>query len=71
MPLTVLARAAALALTLGLSACTVLGSSGPTEVARGEYYAAGKPEYDAFFIELHRKYWPGFVGESEVRPLAP
>jgi hypothetical protein len=23
-------------------------------VARGEYYAAGKPEYDAFFIQLHQ-----------------
>jgi hypothetical protein len=22
------------------------------------------------FIELHRKYWPGFECESEVRPLA-
>ena len=21
------------------------------------------------FMELHRKYWPGFVGESEVRPM--
>lgn len=24
-------------------------------MARGEYYAAGKPEYDSFFIELHDK----------------
>jgi hypothetical protein len=21
------------------------------------------------FMELHRKHWPGFVGESEVRPI--
>ena len=21
------------------------------------------------FMELHRKHWPGFVGESEVRPM--
>jgi hypothetical protein len=21
------------------------------------------------FMELHRKYWPGFEGESEVRPM--
>jgi hypothetical protein len=21
------------------------------------------------FMELHRKYWPGFEGESEVRPI--
>jgi hypothetical protein len=21
------------------------------------------------FMELHRKYWPGFDGESEVRPM--
>jgi hypothetical protein len=37
-----------------VSACTLLQPSGPTEVARGEYYAAGKPEYDTFFIHLHQ-----------------
>jgi hypothetical protein len=43
-----------LALLALTSACTLLKPSGPTEVARGEYYAAGKPEYDAFFIQLHQ-----------------
>jgi hypothetical protein len=42
----------ALALAPG---CSVLSPQGPTEVARGEYYAAGKPEYDSFFIALHQK----------------
>jgi hypothetical protein len=37
------------------SGCSVLGSHGPSEVARGEYYSAGKPEYDSFFIVLHEK----------------
>ena len=23
------------------------------------------------FMELHRKHWPGFEGESEVRPIEP
>ena len=23
------------------------------------------------FLELHRKYWPGWEGESEIRPLDP
>jgi hypothetical protein len=46
----------ALALTLPLlGACNVLAPKGPSDVARGEYYAAGKPEFDAFFIELHQK----------------
>lgn len=54
MSLTSLLRSAALVLLLGLSGCA-LGSGGPSQVARGEYYAAGKPEYDAFFIELHQK----------------
>ena len=35
--------------------CSLLGSNGPSEVARGEYYAAGKPEFDSFFIALHEK----------------
>lgn len=43
-----------LALLALTSACALLQPSGPTEVARGEYYAAGKPEYDAFFIQLHQ-----------------
>lgn len=41
---------------LGLSsACGVFSPKGPSDVARGEYYAAGKPEYDSFFILLHEK----------------
>lgn len=40
-----------LVLALALSSC---GPRGPTAVARGEYYSAGKPEFDSFFIELHR-----------------
>jgi hypothetical protein len=27
---------------------------GPTAVAQGRYYSTGNPEYDAFFVELHR-----------------
>jgi hypothetical protein len=43
-------------LSLMLAAgCSVLAPQGPTEVARGEYYAAGRPEYDSFFILLHEK----------------
>jgi hypothetical protein len=38
-----------------VSACSVFAPKGPSVVARGEYYSAGKPEYDAFFIELHDK----------------
>lgn len=36
-----------------ISACNVLSPKGPSVVARGEYYSAGKPEYDSFFIQLH------------------
>lgn len=36
-----------------LVGCSLLAPQGPTEVARGEYYAAGKPAYDSFFIQLH------------------
>ncbi len=50
------ARLAALIVTLAsASGCSLLGSNGPSEVARGEYYAAGKPEFDSFFIALHEK----------------
>jgi hypothetical protein len=38
-----------------LSGCGLLAPSGPSDVARGEYYAAGKPEFDSFFIVLHEK----------------
>jgi hypothetical protein len=34
--------------------CSLLGSSGPTKVAQGEYYSAGRPEFDSFFIELYQ-----------------
>lgn len=36
-----------------LVGCSLLAPQGPTEVARGEYYAAGKPAYDSFFLQLH------------------
>jgi hypothetical protein len=42
----------ALALTTG---CNLLKASGPSDVARGEYYSAGQPEFDEFFIVLHDK----------------
>lgn len=38
-----------------LSGCGALYSNGPTDVARGEYHSAGRPEYDSFFILLHEK----------------
>jgi hypothetical protein len=38
-----------------VSGCGLLAPSGPSDVARGEYYAAGKPEFDSFFIVLHEK----------------
>lgn len=47
-------RASALLVFALSSACALLQPSGPTDVARGEYYAAGKPEYDTFFIQLHQ-----------------
>jgi hypothetical protein len=43
-----------LLLSVALLGCSAFGPTGPTAVARGEYYAAGKPEFDSFFIELHR-----------------
>lgn len=36
-----------------LASCGVFAPQGPTDVARGEYYAAGKPAFDSFFIRLH------------------
>lgn len=38
----------------GATGCGLFASSGPTAVARGEYYSAGKPEFDGFFIQLHQ-----------------
>jgi hypothetical protein len=47
---------AALFFTLALtSGCALLKAGSPTDVARGEYYSAGKPDFDTFFIELHEK----------------
>lgn len=36
-----------------LTSCSILAPQGPTEVARGEYYSAGKPAFDSFFIALY------------------
>jgi len=36
------------------SGCGLLAPHGPSDVARGEYYSAGEPEFDLFFIDLHR-----------------
>lgn len=47
---------AALLISLTLvSGCSLFAPKGPSEVARGEYYSAGKPEFDSFFIVLHEK----------------
>lgn len=51
------ARAARFALALALFApagCQLFGHPGPTQVARGLYFSTGNPDYDGFFIELHR-----------------
>jgi hypothetical protein len=36
-----------------LGGCSAFAPQGPTDVARGEYHAAGKPDFDRFFITLH------------------
>jgi hypothetical protein len=47
---------ATILVTLALTAgCSLLTPNAPSDVARGEYYAAGRPEFDDFFIELHKK----------------
>jgi hypothetical protein len=48
-------RVALLASLALVSGCGLLAPSGPSDVARGEYYPAGKPEFDSFFIVLHEK----------------
>jgi hypothetical protein len=56
-PLTRRSRLAAWSLCCALllpSACQLYARSGPTEVAQGRYFSTGKPEYDEFFIDLHR-----------------
>ncbi len=47
-------KACSIVLVALASACSLFAPSGPSDVAQGEYYAAGKPEYDAFFIQLHQ-----------------
>ncbi len=37
-----------------LPSCASVFPTGPTPVAQGKYYGSGDPEYDTFFIELHR-----------------
>jgi hypothetical protein len=39
---------------LAPSACMLYARGGPTAVAQGRYYSTGNPEYDEFFIDLHR-----------------
>ncbi len=59
-----------LLLTLSVNAivgCGLFAASGPTEVARGEYYSAGRPEYDGFFIVLHEKQVELLTAPSEPR----
>jgi hypothetical protein len=34
--------------------CQLLKPSGPSQVAQGRYYSTGNPDYDEFFVELHR-----------------
>lgn len=46
-------RAASVAWLLLCASCSLLHSSEPSEVARGEYYSAGRPEYDAYFIGVY------------------
>lgn len=48
--------------------CSAFAPKGPTDVARGEYYAAGRPDYDSFFIQLHEKQVALLSAPSE--PLA-
>lgn len=37
----------------GASACR-LGAPGPSAVAQGRYFSTGNPDYDEFFVRLHR-----------------
>ena len=50
-----------------LGGCSVFAPQGPTEVARGEYYAAGKPDFDRFFITLHELQVELLAAPSEPR----
>jgi hypothetical protein len=53
-----------LALTCG---CSAFAPKGPTEVARGEYYSSGRPDFDAFFLSLHEKQVELLAAPSEPR----
>jgi len=41
-------------LLVTVPACQLLAPHGPSQVAQGRYYATGNPDYDEFFVELHR-----------------
>jgi hypothetical protein len=56
MPMTA-ARGAAFLLAFALLAatgCQMFAHPGPTAVAQGRYFSTGNPDYDAFFVTLHR-----------------
>ncbi len=57
-PLTPRARlfvgALSAAASLWLAACFALPNTGPTAVSRAELYESSEPEYDAFFLRLHK-----------------
>lgn len=36
-------------------ACSLIFSSGPTDVAQGRYYSSGNAEYDAFFVNVYQQ----------------
>jgi hypothetical protein len=42
-----------LALTSG-GGCRLFQTQGPSDVAQGRYYSTGNPNYDEFFVRLHR-----------------
>ncbi len=45
----------ALALSLASAVgCRLLGPQGPSDVAQGRYFSTGNPNYDEFFVRLHR-----------------
>jgi hypothetical protein len=53
MPMTQARRLlAVLSVLLGVLSC--VRSTKPTEVAEGRYFSAGSPDYDEFFVRVHR-----------------
>ena len=38
-------------------------------ILKADSKAEAHPRCATEFMELHRKHWPGFEGESEVRPM--